>query len=140
MTITREMCKDCVGPGWNKLLDKIYDSIEKNVWCWWKPITWFGNFPVIVVQVKEKFGGLRFYYAGGTTHLQDLIDVLCDKSYETCENCGQPGRVRDDGWIKTRCDSCQEKSRAMKERTLREYKANKEKWDSENSLDTVDSI
>lgn len=57
-------------------------------------------------QVKEKFGGLRFYMTCGTGEIFDLIDGAEALSYETCEECGSPGESRDTGWIRTLCDLC----------------------------------
>lgn len=59
-----------------------------------------------VVQVKEKFGELRFYAHGGNEKIQSLIDEAERKSAETCEKCGKPGKTRGGGWITTLCDEC----------------------------------
>jgi hypothetical protein len=61
-----------------------------------------------VTQVKEKFGGLRFYYKGGNPELIDpLVSEAEVKADETCEQCGKPGRLRGNrGWILTLCDEC----------------------------------
>lgn len=64
---------------------------------------------VKAAQVKEKFGGLRFYLSSGTDAMYDLIDEAEKKSYQTCEDCGQPGKVRNGGWILTQCDECFQK-------------------------------
>ena len=56
-------------------------------------------------QVKEKFGGLRFYLdSSATEKLHDAIRLAEDESYKTCELCGEPGEPRREGWIKTLCD------------------------------------
>src|SRR6478672_13554285 len=55
-----------------------------------------------VHQVKEKFGGLRFYYAGGTSNgarIDELIAQAERLAAQTCELRGAPGRAR--GWIRT---------------------------------------
>ena len=68
---------------------------------------------VQVSQVKEKFGGLRFYY--GWSHeqpydetareeFQQHVTVAENLSYKTCEVCGAPGVTRPHGWITTLCD------------------------------------
>ena len=61
-------------------------------------------------QVKEKFGGLRFYIGSCPTEISDKVDKLIDKaqhlSYKTCEICGSSGKLRDWGWCKTLCDKC----------------------------------
>lgn len=65
-------------------------------------------------QIKEKFGGLRFYVNFYDKKLGELIDEAEDKSYNTCEICGKEGKtVSYRGWIYTRCDDCMNK---LKER------------------------
>lgn len=57
------------------------------------------------VQVKEKYGTLRFY----TNHSDDYIDGLIAMAESitsvTCEECGNPGKVRGGGWIYVACDT-----------------------------------
>jgi len=57
-------------------------------------------------QVKEKFGGLRYYMTCGSDQIYDLISEAEALSYKTCEECGNPGEERDTGWIKTLCTEC----------------------------------
>ena len=64
-----------------------------------------------VHQVKEKFGGLRFYLNKRVgrdiqmrIHKAELI------SLETCEECAHPGYRRNLGYIKTLCDCCARQS------------------------------
>lgn len=55
-------------------------------------------------QIKEKFGGLRFYVTGGDDYTSGVISMAESMSYRTCEHCGKPGSPRDDGWVTTLCD------------------------------------
>jgi len=64
-----------------------------------------------VVQVKEKFGGLRFYTDWATDEMQNIINEYEDKSYTICENCGKPGSQSKSGWIKTLCKNCKEEKK-----------------------------
>ena len=57
-----------------------------------------------VVQVKEKFGSLRFYINGGTEEHYNYIRFAEDLSARTCETCGAPGKMRGQGWYYTACD------------------------------------
>ena len=58
-----------------------------------------------VLQVKEKFGGLRFYVnCRKEEAIRQRIGAAAEESFRTCEVCGQPGKLREDGWIKTLCD------------------------------------
>ena len=61
-------------------------------------------------QVKEKFGGLR-YYVRLSSQLPDeqserahsLIRQAESRSFATCEICSAPGTVNSDYWRETRC-------------------------------------
>ena len=58
-----------------------------------------------VLQVKEKFGGLRFYVnCRKEEAVRQRIGTAAQESFHTCEICGQPGKLREDSWIKTLCD------------------------------------
>lgn len=59
---------------------------------------------VVAVQVKEKFGGLRFYINGGDNTIHSYIEFAESMSYRTCEECGAPGQVYTDGWHVTLCE------------------------------------
>lgn len=58
---------------------------------------------VVAEQVKEKFGGLRFYYRGGDDYISGLSAMAESMSYITCEDCGNPGKPNKIGWIRTLC-------------------------------------
>ncbi len=60
--------------------------------------------PFEVIQVKEKFGGLRFYPNSAPKSVWNLIDIAEEKSYEICEECGKKGTLRKGGWWATLCD------------------------------------
>lgn len=56
-------------------------------------------------QVKEKFGGLRFYINAGSDEIFNRISKAERDSYEICEKCGEKGELRRDlGWYLTLCD------------------------------------
>ena len=55
-------------------------------------------------QIKEKFGGLRFYYEGGDDYCSGLEAMAEAWANRTCEVCGEAGRQRSGGWIRTLCD------------------------------------
>ena len=59
---------------------------------------------VVVAQVKEKFGTLRFYYDGGDDIIDGMVRMAESMSGVTCEECGKPGHQRGGGWIVTLCD------------------------------------
>lgn len=66
-----------------------------------------------IVQVKEKYGSLRWYDVGAPSsifhELQDVIDKYEDLSYRTCIHCGRSATKISLGWISPFCDECAEK-------------------------------
>ena len=59
---------------------------------------------VVAAQVKEKFGTLRFYTDGGDAVTRGMERMAESMSAVTCEMCGNKGKVRYGGWIRTLCD------------------------------------
>jgi hypothetical protein len=57
-----------------------------------------------VLQVKEKFGGLRIHVNHVNDGIRRRLEAAEQESFHTCEVCGQPGTLREDSWIKTVCD------------------------------------
>ena len=66
------------------------------------------------MQVKEKFGTLRFYTNWSNEKASDLIDAAEKKSARICETCGRPGKLRGTGWLTTLCSKCWKKSQEAK--------------------------
>lgn len=95
-----------IGPGWFKIVDTLCKQLSK-----------FGD-EVVAEQVKEKFGGLRFYInkvsEKNYVEINKYIEEAEIKSMETCETCGEPGRRKGTGWVKTICDRCDDQSNFMK--------------------------
>lgn len=92
-----------IGEGWWPLVEKLCSSIQSHID--WKFQCFNGGTPnVVVKQIKEKLGGLRFYYEGGDDYVRGLVDMAESMSYSICEKCGKPGTVRSGGWIRTLCD------------------------------------
>ena len=76
----------------------------------------------VAVQVKEKFGGLRFYVQAATEKHYNYITFAESMSYRTCEICGAPGKRYTDGWHQTLCEAhAAEQNR--EDRELGEYDA-----------------
>ena len=72
---------------------------------------------VVVMQIKEKFGGLRFYYDGGDDRVDGMVTMAESWADHSCEECGKPGKSRDGGWIRTLCDEHEaERQERLKER------------------------
>ena len=81
-----------VGNGWYGIIREL---IEKSIAAGWDKQ---------ICQVKEKFGGLRFYINSAPDGVHKLIREAENKSLEICEICGNPGQQRNGGWIKTLCE------------------------------------
>ena len=60
---------------------------------------------VTLDQVKEKFGTLRFYYTGGDDIIYGMVRMAESMSGVTCEECGNPGEIKRDGWLVTLCET-----------------------------------
>lgn len=66
-----------------------------------------------VVQVKEKYGTLRFYMTYETEEMSEAIEEAEQKSAKTCEACGSVGTMNDGPWFYVACAEC--KLRGFKE-------------------------
>ena len=84
------------GDGWFELLKELSEKLE--------PLG------TVAAQVKEKFGGLRFYTTGELVEVADEVDKAIDvaemRAWGTCELCGEPGECNDEGWLSVRCEEC----------------------------------
>ena len=107
------------GSGWFELINELCQEIstivrESNKEVWPR-----------VVQVKEKFGGLRFYISNTDfsvakinesekialdaviEKINQLIIDAQSKSFVTCEDCGLPGKCYSSSWIHVKCPACE---------------------------------
>jgi len=90
------------GSGWYPILTDLFKDMSK--------------YPVVIHQVKEKFGGLRVYWQedgpmSEKDHqaVHDLVAKAEDRCWRTCENCGAEGQlVVANGWRYTHCDLCKD--------------------------------
>jgi hypothetical protein len=89
----------CIGEGWWPILEELCSSIQHHI-DWKKGACQ----QVTVAQIKEKFGGLRFYYEGGDDQVRGMVSMAESWAAHSCETCGAPGERRQGGWIKTLCD------------------------------------
>lgn len=97
------------GAGWNPIIHKL--CVQLNGLAEECKLT-DEKWPYFL-QIKEKFGTLRAYIdASGfrdeasQDKVRDFLEQASLASSITCENCGQPGSLRDTGWIHTYCDDC----------------------------------
>lgn len=69
---------------------------------------------IYIDQIKEKFGGLRFYWSGENLDqetcniLNEMVRKAEDESYKVCETCGTRENVgiTVGGWYITCCEDC----------------------------------
>ena len=92
-----------VFPGWSDLVEQLCADLDAAL----PP-----GQGLRVVQVKEKFGGLRFYYhvdaAGDLANALTKIKAEAEnRSFKMCEGCGVASAVRlHGGWYTTLCPAC----------------------------------
>lgn len=88
---------DC-GAGWSNLIRECHEAIMEH------------DEDYRILQVKEKFGGLRFYFTPSTmdmyVNLCSAVFAIEEKSFSICEICGSDAYKRrtDYGLIYTSCD------------------------------------
>lgn len=89
-------CGSSIGKGWLNLIVELDEKLAQI--C-----------PEYKIdQIKEKFGGLRFYVSDlGQNHEAGykLINEAESESYNICELCGEPADLRSGSWLRTLCDN-----------------------------------
>lgn len=120
-----------VGDGWYNIIDALCANIQGRIDSRLESINWAEKWnarvndpelewdaivdrkerpvpeaipQVVATQVKEKFGGLRFYYSGGDDYIDGVVAMAESMSYRTCEECGAPGTSTEGGWIRVLCE------------------------------------
>ena len=78
------------GVGWKNIVQPLIDEAKEK--------------EIKILQIKEKFGTLRFYV--DRSGMYDSIDKAEHQSEVTCENCGKEGSLKNTGWIKCLCEEC----------------------------------
>jgi len=98
--------------GWYDIIDTLCGTIQHHL-DWkrgldeFKTLTdeeWDESHGTVAVQVKEKWGGLRFYVSNSDDYINGAITLAESLSLRTCEQCGAPGKLRGRGWVRTLCD------------------------------------
>jgi len=116
-----------VGDGWYDLIYTLCANIDQGIkydneciqrykdnpeGFTWKPNDTLLEYPK-VDQIKEKFGGLRFYCStpvGSRYEFRGMIQLAESISFTICEDCGNKGTQNKQGHIRTLCDNCRNKS------------------------------
>ena len=129
----------CVGDGWYPIILGLSIAIQnhidhskkvrKEILAWNKMVDegnkppWWGDRiddpkkkkvpkkvrQTVVGQVKEKFGTLRFYADNCDNTIDAMIRLAETMSEVICEDCGAPGTLGGQGWLRTQCQSCRDK-------------------------------
>ena len=93
-----------VGKGWNLLVGNLCENILKL------------DGTVRIMQVKQKFGELRFYYVEGQdkkqrTKIKDLVKLAEMTSSSICEECGSYDFVsnKTGPYVQSLCHKCQKR-------------------------------
>jgi len=100
--------------GWSDLVWNLIADIDLEL---------NGDFTVFdITQVKEKFGGLRFYYQfpnskkhKSADYISQLVEQAEGDSWGICLTCGTTEGVKTKiagggnfGWVASQCDDCRE--------------------------------
>lgn len=81
------------GDGWYELVHSIAALLTRH------------NLAIEAHQVKEKFAGLRFYYAPTDQYARGVVGMAEYLSFQICEACGTPGVMwNQNGYFITWCE------------------------------------
>ena len=96
------------GDGWYVIIENLLSVIENHLVNKNRGKTDKEDIMVVTVdQIKEKFGGLRFYFSGGDEYVSGAVSMAENISYHICEHCGSTKNVtQTKGWIKSLCEEC----------------------------------
>jgi len=113
-----------VGAGWWPILESLCRNIQSHIdWRQEQKEKYNrgeGCSQIVVRQIKEKFGGLRFYYDGGDDMIDGMVRMAESWAGHSCEKCGKPGKSRSGGWIRTLCDEHEAERQAAQEKYAKE--------------------
>ncbi len=77
-----------VGKGWRGIVERVLAAIDGQA---------------ELIQIKEKFGGLRVYVRKGSGAVDEAIEQAEMDALYTCDVCGEDGRLGFEGFIAVRC-------------------------------------
>ena len=99
MRYRKEDTADCVGPGWRKIVQVLIDYCHEH--------------GIEILQIKEKFASLRFYYTPFNEKFAKLVDTAERECEHNCEWCGKTEAVKTQGGLINTL--CQEHAALWKE-------------------------
>ena len=96
------------GDGWYTLIDTMCGNIQNRMENANRNKPEEEHIICEATQVKEKWGGLRFYVQGSDSYIDGIIDLAESMSYRICSECGNASvqNEKKRGWIYTLCDNC----------------------------------
>lgn len=99
---------DALEPGWKKAFgDELLEELSQIL----KEVNYENKYRI--VQIKEKYGSLRWYDNGIPNVLYDRYSTWLHKyetkSINTCILCGKLATMQTCGWINYVCDDCLKK-------------------------------
>ena len=111
---SKELWIEC-NEGWYTIIDDLSKQIAAAATRY--GVQSDGELRISVAQIKEKYGGLRYYlhyYDMNDEDIQAIEQLVRNaemKSYETCEDCSAPAKLCSPKryWMKTICEKCQER-------------------------------
>lgn len=100
-----ELYKSRVPKGWIALVDNLTEKIHSL------------DTKVQIMQIKEKFGGLRYYIyfpdyedSEENQHIYSLIDEAEKESHKICQECGSnDAKTSGRHWLRTLCTNCRQR-------------------------------
>lgn len=117
------------GYGWAELINKCHEKL----------VSFDPTYKV--VQVKEKFGGLRYYFNPSnpvhTRAMHDMISQFERNSYSVCEVCGENAKLRktiESSWFKTLCEEHSHKDVYQDVASENPYQQNKDQLQKADRL------
>lgn len=100
VTLRNVYCGAAYGKGWHPVVAELTAKIEAYNQ---------GKSDEDIIechQIKEKFGGLRYYTGPGTEEVDQWIREAEQKAHNMCEFCGvSPVRGTKTGWFKRLCET-----------------------------------
>jgi len=101
-------------PGWNNLIWTLTETLARYAG--------HSKTPFKISQIKQKFGGLRYYCSGNET-MQGMVDLAESLSFTLCEKCGARGVLDTDyGYVLTLCPFHKEERNREKEVLRRKFR------------------
>jgi hypothetical protein len=107
-TVTAMCYGIACGDGWYALIDTMCGNIKNQMENANRNKPEEEHVVCEATQVKEKWGGLRFYVQGSDDFIDGIIDLAESMSYRICSQCGNASMPNEKkrGWIYTLCDNC----------------------------------